>query len=187
MCLIVIQSLIIKSFTITVLVQPTFQAEGIVIITARVWQISNWQIAGWCEGQLRPEVVWSTQATKYHPASNVLVSGDEDANVKPNYWLAEKNKIEGQGFIIKLDKLEVIIHICCALVRRQTQTAKKQLWSRCKSFTNFRSSFTTWKIALSGPIVIFIHRLLYEDIPESHDYFWGNWGNISPHHGQWIP
>ena len=28
----------------------------------------------------------------------------------------------------------MIIHICGALLRRQAQTAKKQLWSRCKSW-----------------------------------------------------
>ena len=56
-------------------------------------------------------MVSSTQKNKGHPASNVLICGEEDATVnsKRNYWLAEKNKTEGQGFTMKVDNCSRMI------------------------------------------------------------------------------
>ena len=56
-------------------------------------------------------MVSSTQKNKGHPASNVLICGEEDATVnsKRNYWLAEKEKTEGQGFTMKVDNCSRLI------------------------------------------------------------------------------
>ena len=56
-------------------------------------------------------MVESTQNTKYHSARNVLILGEEDSkcNGAPNYWLAEKKKTEGQGFIMKVDDCSRLI------------------------------------------------------------------------------
>ena len=68
-----------------------------------------------CSGQLKPEVVKSTSYNSAYPASNVLIWGEEDANLgnwKTNYWVAEHEKIDGQGFTMKLDSCARLIAGC---------------------------------------------------------------------------
>ena len=56
-------------------------------------------------------MVNSTDHTDSHQANNILCFGEEDAhpNNKPNYWLAERNKREGQGFTMKVDNCSRLI------------------------------------------------------------------------------
>ena len=68
-----------------------------------------------CYGPLHPEVVDATQYSSSFPASNVLVLGERDDLLslqKSNFWLAQLNKTEGQGFTIKLDKCARMIAGC---------------------------------------------------------------------------
>ena len=68
-----------------------------------------------CLGQLKPEVVQSTAYNSAYAASNVLIWGEEDVslgNWKTNYWLAEHEKITGQGFTLKVDDCARLIAGC---------------------------------------------------------------------------
>ena len=60
-----------------------------------------------CGGPLNPEVVWSTALASIYPASSVLVGPQDEGffweNQTRNYWLAERDQTQGQGFIIKVD------------------------------------------------------------------------------------
>ena len=67
-----------------------------------------------CDGglALKPEVVQSTSLSVQHPASSVLVLEEKEArwdNGTLNYWAAEYQKTEGQGFTIKVDKCPQVI------------------------------------------------------------------------------
>ena len=53
---------------------------------------------------LKPEIVLGTQLNEF-PAHNVLTLGEEKWG-RRNYWLAEKGKTSGQGFVVKLGSCE---------------------------------------------------------------------------------
>ena len=68
-----------------------------------------------CDGRLKPEVVQSTAYNSIFAASNVLIWDEEDAslgNWKTNFWVAEHEKIDGQGFTMKLDDCARLISGC---------------------------------------------------------------------------
>ena len=67
-----------------------------------------------CDGALKPEVVQSTSVST-HPASSVLTLEEKEGrweNGTHNYWAAEYQKTEGQGFTIKLDNCPQVIAGC---------------------------------------------------------------------------
>lgn len=53
---------------------------------------------------MKPELVSGTQLNEF-PAHNVLTLGEERRG-RRNYWLAEKGKTSGQGFVVKLGSCE---------------------------------------------------------------------------------
>ena len=68
-----------------------------------------------CSGPLKPVVVDAIEFSSRFPADSVLVLGESDELVslqKYNFWLAQLNKTEGQGFTIKLDKCARMIAGC---------------------------------------------------------------------------
>ena len=68
-----------------------------------------------CSGPLKPVVVDATEISSQFPANSVLVLGERDERVssqKYNFWLAQTNKTEGQGFTIKLDTCARMIAGC---------------------------------------------------------------------------
>ena len=68
-----------------------------------------------CSGPLKPVVVDATEFSSQFPASSVLVLGERDERAtsqKFNFWLAQSNKTEGQGFTIKLDTCARMIAGC---------------------------------------------------------------------------
>ena len=77
--------------------------------------ISTFEILECGAGPLKPEVFQSIAYDSRFPASNVLILGEEDANLgndKYNYWLAEGGKTTGQGFIIQVDNCRRRISGC---------------------------------------------------------------------------
>ena len=66
-----------------------------------------------CEGPLKPEVVQSIDGIGGdYPASSVLILGEEDVkmdNDKFNFWLAQHQATEGQGFTMRLDNCARLI------------------------------------------------------------------------------
>merc|ERR1712192_32718 len=84
------------------LVHPIFIIKTCIVL--QIFQASL-QTEG-CGGPLRPEVVQSTAHHSNFPASSVLILAEGDAylgNNIYNYWLAENQKAEGQGFTMKVD------------------------------------------------------------------------------------
>ena len=60
-------------------------------------------------------VVDATEFSSQFPASSVLVLGERDellSSQKYNFWLAESNNTEGQGFTIRLDTCARMIGGC---------------------------------------------------------------------------
>ena len=55
------------------------------------------------EGALQPEVLWGTNEKEKFSAKNILANEEGFSNdTNANFWLAEKGKVEGQGFVMKV-------------------------------------------------------------------------------------
>ena len=79
------------------------------------------------EAALEPDVLWGTSFSERHLAKNVLSDEEEvSTQQEANFWLAEKEKTDGQGFVMKVSNSKrkfVGVEI------RNTFNAGKGLWA----------------------------------------------------------
>ena len=105
-----------------------------------------------CGGPLKPEIVQSTAYTSNHPASSVLILGEEDACMedgKCNYWLAELGKTTVQGFTLRVDNCKRLIAGC------QIKNREYEAWAT----KEFRVSGSTdengpWEILVEDELIL---------------------------------
>ena len=79
------------------------------------------------EAALEPEVLWGTSFSERHLAKNVLSDEKEvSTQQEANFWLAEKEKTDGQGFVMKVanSKRKIV-----GVKIRNTFNAGKSLWA----------------------------------------------------------
>ena len=79
------------------------------------------------EAALEPEVLWGTSFSERHLAKNVLSDEKEvSTQQEANFWLAEKEKTDGQGFVMKVanSKRKIV-----GVKIRNTFNAGKGLWA----------------------------------------------------------
>ena len=79
------------------------------------------------EAALEPEVLWGTSFSERHLAKNVLSDEKEvSTQQEANFWLAEKKKTHGQGFVMKVanSKRKIV-----GVKIRNTFNAGKALWA----------------------------------------------------------
>ena len=79
------------------------------------------------EAALEPEVLWGTRFSERHLAKNVLSDEKEvSTQQEANFWLAEKEKTDGQGFVMKVSNSKRKI---VGVKIRNTFNAGKGLWA----------------------------------------------------------
>ena len=79
------------------------------------------------EAALEPEVLWGTSFSERHLAKNVLSDEKEvSTQQEANFWLAEKEITDGQGFVMKVanSKRKIV-----GVKIRNTFNAGKSLWA----------------------------------------------------------
>ena len=79
------------------------------------------------EAALEPEVLWGTSFSERHLAKNVLSDEKEvSTQQEANFWLAEKEITDGQGFVMKVSNSKRKI---VGVKIRNTFNAGKGLWA----------------------------------------------------------
>ena len=160
------------------------------------------------EAALEPEVLWGTSFSERHLAKNVLSDEKEvSTQQEANFWLAEKEKTDGQGFVMKVanSKRKIV-----GVKIRNTFNAGKSLWA-AKGFQiegsllkepdtlSQRTQGTTWTPEIlkeAGSWSVLISGTLKtksqgQAKPPLETFFFGAttelrylWFNLSSYHGQ---
>ena len=131
-------------------------------------------------------MVQSTAWSSEHPASSVLILGQRENWDKGayNYWLAEREKTEGQGFTLKLDNCTRMITGCRIMNKGVGNNGGYA--TRGFKILGSKNENGPWEILLEHelPYTEYLQTLYFEEPVELQFLkfelvsYWKSWGGI---------